>query len=109
MSNTGSYRLTNASVDANGDSHICVECDQHFHTNKGLNQHLRSIHLKNKTTDVQTPYEANQDDASDQPSDDSNIETPDISTPSLWYKWGNDQDYLFEWVTEFISPLQKII
>ena len=99
MSNTGSDRLANASTDANGDSHVCAECDRSFRTNRGLNQHLkhlRSCYLKNKITDVQTPYERKEDEANDQTSDDSNIEIQDISTPSLQYKWGNYQDYLFE-------------
>ena len=96
MSNTGSDRLPKASTDANGDSHICAECDRRFRTNRGLNRHLRSCYLKNKMTNVQTSYERNEDDAKDQTSDDSNIEIPDISTLSLRYKWGNYQDYLFE-------------
>ena len=41
MSNTGSNRLTNTSTDANGDSHICAECDRRFCMNRGLNEHLR--------------------------------------------------------------------
>ena len=89
MSNTGSDRLANASTDANGDSHVCAECDRSFRTNRGLNQHLkhlRSCYLKNKITDVQTPYERKEDEANDQTSDDSNIEVHDISTPSLRYE-----------------------
>ena len=95
MSNTG---LAKASTDTNGDSHIyaCANCDQRFRTNRGLNQHLRSCYLKNKISNVQTPYERNEGDAKDQTFDDSNIEIPDISTPSLRCKWGNYQDYLFE-------------
>ena len=61
-----------------------------------LNQHLRLCYLKNKITDVQTPYERMEDEANDQTSDDSNIEIQDISTQSLRFKWGNYQDYLFE-------------
>ena len=76
MSNTGSDRLANASTDANGDSHVC--------------------YLKNKITDVQTPYERKEDKANDQTSDDSNIEIQDISTQSLRYKWGYYQDNLLE-------------
>ena len=53
-------------------------------------------YLKNKITDVQTPYERMEDEANDQTSDDSNIEIQDISTQSLRFKWGNYQDYLFE-------------
>ena len=34
MSNTGSDRLANASTDANGDSHVCAECDRRFRTNR---------------------------------------------------------------------------
>ena len=83
MSNTGSDRLANASADGNGDSHVCAECDRLFRTNRVLNQHLRSCYLKNKTTDVQTPYERNEDKSNDQTTDDSNIEIQDISTPSL--------------------------
>ena len=74
MSNTGSDRLANASTDANGDSHVCAECNRRFRTNRGLNQHLRSCYLKNKITDVQTPYERKEDEANDQTSDDSHIE-----------------------------------
>ena len=73
MSNTESEQLADASTDANGDSHICAECNRHFRTNRGLN----------KITDAQTPYDRNEDDDKDQTSDDSNIEIPDISTPSL--------------------------
>ena len=87
MSNTGSDRLANASTDANGDSHICAECNRRFRTNRDLNQHRRLCYLKNKITHVQTPYERNEGDANDQTSDDLNIEIPDISTPSLRYKW----------------------
>ena len=94
MSNTGSDRLTNASTDANRDSHICAKCGQRFCINRGLTQHLRSCYLNNKITDVQTPYEKNEDKANNQLSDDSNIEIPDISTPSLRYKCYNYQDYL---------------
>ena len=96
MSNTGSDKLANASTDANGDSHVCAECDRRFRTNRGLNQHLRLCYLKNKITDVQTPYERKEDKANDQTSGDSNIGIHDILTPSLQYKWGNYQDYLFE-------------
>ena len=96
MSNTGSDRLVNTSTDANGDSHVCAKCDRCFRTNRGLNQHLRSCYLKNKITDVQTPYERKEDKANDQTSGDSNIGIHDILTPSLQYKWGNYQDYLFE-------------
>ena len=39
--------------------------------------------------DVQTPYERKEDEKNDLVSDNSNIEIPDISTPSLRYKWGN--------------------
>ena len=39
--------------------------------------------------DVQTPYERKEDEKNDLVSDNSNIEIPDISTPSLWYKWAN--------------------
>ena len=53
-------------------------------------------YLKNKITDVQTPYERMEEEANDQTSDDSNIEIQDISTQSLRYKWGYYQDYLFE-------------
>ena len=82
MSNTGSDRLANASTDANGDSHVCAECDRRFRTNRGLNQHLRSGYLKNKITDVQAPYERKEDEANDKTSDDSNNAIPDVSTPS---------------------------
>ena len=74
MSNTGSDRLANASTDANGDSYVCAECDRRFPTNRGLNQHLRSCCLKNKITDVQTPYETKEDEANDKTYDDSNAE-----------------------------------
>ena len=94
MSNTGSERLANASADANGDSHVCAECDRRFLTNRGLNQHPGSCYLKKKITDVQTPYERKEDEANDQTSDDSNIEIQDISTQSRRYKWGNYQGYL---------------
>ena len=94
MSNTGSERLANASADANGDSHVCAECDRRFLTNRGLNQHPRSCYLKKKITDVQAPYERNEDEANDQTSDDSNIEIQDISTQSLRYKWGSYEGYL---------------
>ena len=73
MSNTQSEQLDSASTDANGDSHICAECNRRLRTNRGFN----------KITDVQTPYDRNEDDDKDQTSDDSNIEIPDISTPSL--------------------------
>ena len=63
MSNTGSDSLANASTDANGDSHVCAECDRRFVTNRGLNQHLKSCYLKKKITDVQTPYERKKDEA----------------------------------------------
>ena len=53
-------------------------------------------YLKNKSTDVQTPYERKEDEANNQKSDDSNIEIQNISTPSLRYKWDNYQDYLSE-------------
>ena len=52
-----------------------------------LNQHLRSCYRKKKITDVQTRYEINENDENDQTSDYSNIEIPDISAPSLRYKW----------------------
>ena len=89
MSNTRSDRFANSSTDANGDFHICVECDRHFCTNRGRNQHLRLCYLKNKIIDVQTPYERNEDDANDQTPDDSNIEIPGNSTSDilLRYKW----------------------
>ena len=87
MSNTGSDRLVNTSTDANGDSHVCAKCDRCFCMNRGLNQHLRSCYLKNKITDVQTPYERKEDKANDQTY---------ISTLSLRYKWGIYKDYLFE-------------
>ena len=58
-SNTGFNRLVNTSTDANGDSHICADCNQRFHTNRSLNQHVRSCYLKNKNPDFQTPYERN--------------------------------------------------
>ena len=89
MSNTRSDRFANSSTDANGDFHICVECDRHFCTNRGHNQHLRLCYLKNKIIDVQTPYERNEDDATDQTPDDSNTEIPDNSTYDilLRYKW----------------------
>ena len=74
MSNTGSDKLANASTDANGDSHVCAECDRRFRTNRGLNQHLRLCYLKNKITDVQTTYERKEDKANDQTSDDSHFE-----------------------------------
>ena len=83
MSNTGSDRLANTSTDTNGDSHGCADCDRRFRTNRGLNQHLRLCYLKNKSTDVQTPYERKEDEANNQKSDDSNIEIQNISTPSL--------------------------
>ena len=73
MSNTGSDRLANASTDANRDSHECAECERRFGTNRGLNQHFRSCFLKNKITDVQTPYKVKEDETNDQISDDSNI------------------------------------
>ena len=38
---------------------------------------------------VQTPNERKEDEKNDLVSDNSNIEIPDISTPSLRYKWGN--------------------
>ena len=96
MSNTGFDRLANASTDADREPYICGECDRRFRTNRGLNQHFRSCYLKNKITNVQTPYKRNEDETNDQIPDDSNIAIPDISTPSLRYKWGNYQDYLFE-------------
>ena len=96
MSNTGSDRLTNASTDANGYSHISAERDRRFRTKRCLNQHLRLCYLKNKVTDIQTPYDRNEDDAKDQTSDDSNIEIFDIPTPLQLCKWGNHQDYLFQ-------------
>ena len=55
MSNTGPDRLANASADANGDSHICADCDRRFRTSKRLNQHFRFCYLKNKISDAQTP------------------------------------------------------
>ena len=94
MSNTGSEKLAYASRDTNGDSHVCTECDWRFLTNRGLNQHPRLCYLKEKITDVQTPYERTEGEANDQTSDDSNIEIQDISTQSLRYKWGNYQGYL---------------
>ena len=96
MSKTGSERLANAKTDANGDSHICADCERRFLKKRGLNQHLRSCYLKNKITEVQTSYEKNEDDANDQTSDDSNNEIPDISTPSLRHKLDSYQDCLFE-------------
>ena len=96
MSNTGSNRLANASTDVNGDSPLCVEYDRRFRTIRGFNQHYRSCYLKNRITDVQTPYERKEDEADDETSDDSNIGMQDISNPSLRYKWANYQDYLFE-------------
>ena len=93
----GSNRLANPSTAANGESHIYIKCDWRFSTKKkSLNQHISSCHLKNKLTDVETPYKRNEDDASNQTSDDSNIEFSDISIPSLQYKWGSYQDYLIE-------------
>ena len=73
MSNTGSNRLVNASTDVNGDSPLCVEYDRRFRTIRGFNQHYRSCYLKNRITDVQTPYERKEDDANDETSDDSII------------------------------------
>ena len=70
-----------------------LDCDRRFRTNRGMNRHLRSCYLKNKITDVQAPYKRNEDEANDQPLDDSNIDIPDISTPSMLYKWGSYQDY----------------
>ena len=64
--------------------------------NIGLNQHLTPCYLKNKFTAFQTPHERKEDEANNQTSDDSKIEIQDISTPSLRYKWGNYQNYLFE-------------
>ena len=66
------------------------------HMNRGSTQHLRSCYLKNNITDVQTPYERNEHEANHQTCDDLNIEILDISTPSLQYKCGNYQDYLFQ-------------
>ena len=96
MSNTGFNRLVNTSTDANEDSRICADCNQRFHTNRSLNQHVRSCYLKNKNPDFQTPYERNKGNANDQTPEHSNIETCDSSAPSLRYKWGKHQDYLFE-------------
>ena len=71
MSNTGSHRLVNASTDASGDSHIRTDSDRSFRTNRALNnKYLRSYYLKNRITDVQTPYEWREDDANDQISED---------------------------------------
>ena len=81
MTNTESDRLANASTDANGEFHICGECDRRRKTKSLMFKH----HMKEK-----------EDEANDQTSDDSNIEIPDISTPSLRYKWSSYQDYLFE-------------
>lgn len=33
---------SNTGSDANGDSHICADCDRHFRQNRGNNQHLIS-------------------------------------------------------------------
>ena len=89
MSNTGSDKFTNATTNANGDFHICDEFDWRSCTNRGFNEHLRSCYLKKKITYVQSPHERNEGDRNDQTSDDSNIEIPHISTPSLRYKWAN--------------------
>ena len=83
LAGTDVQDITNTSTDSNGHSHICVQCGRRFRTKRGLNQHLRSCYLKNKITDVQTPYERNEDDAKDQTSDDSNTEIADISNPPL--------------------------
>ena len=53
---------------------------------RDLNQRLISCYLNNKITDVQALYERNKDDEKDQTPEDSNIEIPDISTPSLPYR-----------------------
>ena len=45
--------------------------------------------MKKKITYVQSPHEGNEGDRNDQASDDSNIEIPHISTPSLQHKWAN--------------------
>ena len=42
MSNSRLDMLANASTNANEDSPLCFNCDQCFHMNRGLNQHLRS-------------------------------------------------------------------
>ena len=66
-SNNGNDRLTNASTDENGDSHICTDCDRPFRTNRAHNnKYLRSCSLKNRIIDVQIPYERREDDANDQ-------------------------------------------
>ena len=83
LAGTDVQDITNTSTDSNGHSHICVQCGRRFRTKRGLNQHLRSCYLKNKITDVQAPYERNEDDAKDQTSDDSNTEIADISNPPL--------------------------
>ena len=86
MSNTRFDRLASTSTDANGDFDICADCHRRVRTNRDLNQRLISCYLKNKITDVQAPYERNKDDENDQTPEDSNIEIPDISTPSLPYR-----------------------
>ena len=78
MSNTGSDKLPNASTNGNGYSHICASCD--------LISTLDHV-IGRKKSDVQTRYEINENDENDQTSDYSNIEIPDISAPSLRYKW----------------------
>ena len=86
MSNTRFDRLASASTDANGHFHICADCHQRVRTNRDLNQRLISCYLKNKITNVQALHERNKDDENDQTPKDSNIEIPDISTPSLPYR-----------------------
>ena len=41
-------KTVNARKDASGDWQICSDCEQSFHIDRGLNQHLRSFHLKKK-------------------------------------------------------------
>ena len=92
MSSTGSSRLANASTDANGNSHISAECDRCFCTNRGLNQHVRSGYLKKKSL----MFKHHMKEIKTMQKIKHLIEIPDISTPSLRYKWGNYQEYLFE-------------
>ena len=66
-----------------------------FRYKQSLNQHLKSCYLKKKITDVQTPYERKKDEAR------SNIWwlkywDSGYFNPSLRYKWGNYQNFLFE-------------
>ena len=87
MSNTGSDRLVNTSkMQMEILMYVPNVTDVSART-EVFNQHLRSCYLKNKITDVQTPYERKEDKANDQTY---------ISTLSLRYKWGNYKDYLFE-------------